>query len=86
MLGRYEEAIQAYATASNRYQQQPESLEAYVQIANCQRRLDRAAEARGTLEQAKVVLNQISAETDFARIMRYDRQQWMEVLDWLATL
>ena len=72
-MGRYEEAIQAYQAATNRYQRHPESIEAYVQIAHCQRRLDRIKEARGTLEQAKVVLRQIPADADFTRTTCYDR-------------
>jgi tetratricopeptide (TPR) repeat protein len=85
-MARYDEAIQAYSTATNRYQHEPESLEAYVQIANCHRRKDRYAEARGTLEQAKVVLSRIRSEADFTQTTRYDRKQWAELLDWLATL
>ena len=85
-MARYDEAIQAYSTATNRYQHQPESLEAYVQIANCHRRKDRYAEARGTLEQAKVVLRRIRSGADFEQTTRYDRKQWGELLDWLASL
>ena len=85
-MGRYEEAIQAYQAATNRYQRNPESVEAYVQIAHCQRRLDRIKEARGTLEQAKVVLRQIPADADFTRTTCYDRTEWVQLLDWLATL
>src|SRR6185503_13283537 len=66
-LGRYDEAIEAYSAATNRYQHDPESLEAYVQIACCQRRLGRISEARGTLEQARVVLQRIRSDANFAR-------------------
>jgi TolA-binding protein len=82
----FEEAIQAYATATNRYQHEPEALEAYVQIASCQRLLNRKAEARGTLEQAKVVLQRIPADADFASTTRYSRDEWQVLLDWLITL
>lgn len=82
----YDEAIKAYSTATNRYQHEPESLEAYVQIANCHRRRNRPGEARGTLEQAKVVLNRIAPGANFTQTTRYDRKQWAELLDWLATL
>jgi len=85
-LKRFEEAIQAYSNATNRYQHEPESLEAYVQIANCHRQLNRDSEARGTLEQAKVVLQRIRADADFISTTRYDRKQWGELLDWLTTL
>ena len=85
-LEKYREAIQAYATATNRFQNEPESLEAYVQIANCHRQLNQFSEARGTLEQAKVVLNRIRPDADFKRTTRYKREEWEELLDWLVTL
>jgi tetratricopeptide (TPR) repeat protein len=85
-LSRYEEAAQAYSAATNRYQHEPEALEAYVQIASCYRRLNRLAEARGTLEQARVVLQRIRPDADFQRTTRLDRQEWADLLNWLRTL
>jgi tetratricopeptide (TPR) repeat protein len=85
-LGRYPEAIQAYSAATNRYQHDPESLEAYVQIASCHRRLGRLNEARGTIEQARVVLQRIRPDADFVRTTRLGRQDWAQLLDWLKTL
>jgi tetratricopeptide (TPR) repeat protein len=85
-LGRFEEAIRAYSDATNRYQHDPESLEAYVQIATCYRRLKRPNEARGTLEQARAVLDRIRPDADFLRTTRLDRQQWNELLTWMRTL
>lgn len=83
-LGRYEEAVQAYADATNRYQYAPEALDAYVQAAECLRRLNRAADARGTLEQAKVALARIAADADFAATTNHTRAEWTEKLDWLS--
>jgi tetratricopeptide (TPR) repeat protein len=85
-LGRFDEAILAYSAATNRYQHDPESLEAYVQIATCYRRLKRPNEARGTLEQARVVLQRIRPDADFRRTTRLDRQEWNDLLLWLRTL
>jgi tetratricopeptide (TPR) repeat protein len=85
-LARYDEAIQAYSAATNRYQHDPESLEAYVQIASCHRRMGRVSEARGTLEQARVVLQRIRPDADFLRTTRLARQDWAHLLDWLRTL
>jgi len=85
-MGQYENAIQAYSAATNRYQHDPESLEAYVQIASCHRRLGRQSEARRTLDQAKVVLQRIRPDADFARTTRLARQEWGQLLDWLRTL
>ncbi len=84
--GDFDEAIQAYSAATNRYQHDPESLEAYVQIATCYRRLGRASEARGTLEQARIVLSRIRQDADFTRTTRLTRQDWGYLLDWLRTL
>ena len=85
-LGRFEEAIRAYSTATNRYQREPVALEAFVQIADAYRRLGRPIEARGTIEQARVVLGRIPPDSDFTKTTRYDRKEWDEVLRWLASL
>ncbi|HWB10026.1 MAG TPA: tetratricopeptide repeat protein [Pirellulales bacterium] len=85
-LGRYQEAIQAYASATNRYQQRPEVLQAYVQIAACYRRLGQAAEARSTLEQAKYALKHLAEGVSFGDTSNYNRQEWNELLDTLKTL
>ncbi len=85
-LARYDEAIVAYSSASNRYQQRPEALEALVQIAACDRKLDQPAMARGTVEQAKVVLRRIPEDADFGQTTRHERQDWITLLDFLGTL
>ena len=59
-MGQYENSIQDYSTATNRYQQRPTSIEAFVQISSCYRRLSRPLEARRTVEQAKVVLTELT--------------------------
>ena len=84
--GQYEAAIQAYSTATNQYQNLPESLEAYVQIANCHRQLGRPAEARERLEEAKKVLARMDAGLDFSATTRYGREEWKQLLDWLIAL
>jgi tetratricopeptide (TPR) repeat protein len=83
-LGKYEEAIRAYSSATNRYQQEPEVLDAYVKIADCYRRLNRQSEARGTIEQAKVVLSRMPADVSFADKSNFDRQEWTRHLEWLS--
>lgn len=85
-MGDYEEAVLAYSDATNRYQHEPDCLEAYVQIANCYRMMNRPEEARGTLEQAKLVLQRIEPKADFTRTTRYDREQWTDFLNWLSAL
>ena len=86
-LERYEEAIHAYSTVSNRYQGEPVSLEAFVQIASCYQRLGRLPDARSTLEQAKIVLGRmIRDDADFLATTRYTRTEWISLLEWLSQL
>ena len=80
-MGRYEEAITAYSAATNRYQHEPEVLEALLQIAACYRHLGKLDEARGTLEQAKVMLTRIGREANFTETTNYAREQWSQVLE-----
>ncbi len=85
-LERYEEAIKAYSTATNRYQMDPEVLEAYVQIASAYRHLDEPLKARGTLAQAKVVLARMKTETPFEQSTNYTKEQWGVLLNQLSSL
>jgi tetratricopeptide (TPR) repeat protein len=85
-LGRYEESIKTYSTAINQYQHVPEVLDAYVRVADCFRRLKRPVEARGTIEQAKVVLNRLPADADFTQTSSLDRRDWERYLEWLGGL
>jgi tetratricopeptide (TPR) repeat protein len=85
-LGRYRAAIEAYASATNRYQQRPEVLEAYVRIAACYRQLGQALEARGTLEQAKYALKRLPENVAFDETTNYSREEWVRLLNTLGTL
>jgi tetratricopeptide (TPR) repeat protein len=85
-LGRYQDAIQAYASVTNRYQQRPEVLEAYVQIAACYRRLGQTDEARSTLQQAKYALNHLPESVSFDETSNYNRQEWGRLFDTLEAL
>jgi tetratricopeptide (TPR) repeat protein len=85
-LGRDEDAIRAYSTATNRYQHDPEVLEAFAQIATCYRRLNKPREARGAVQQAKVVLERIDPNASFAEATIYSRREWKELLDWMGKL
>ena len=82
----YDKAIEAYSIVSNRYQRQPETLEAFVQIASCYRQLQKRVEARGTIEQAKIILACIDPNSAFCKTTRFSRDQWSTYLDLLATL
>jgi tetratricopeptide (TPR) repeat protein len=83
-LGKYADAIAAYSSATNRYQQRPEALEAFAQIASCYRQLNEPAKARGTLEQAKVVLRRIPEDADFVKTTRYSRDEWVQLLEFMS--
>lgn len=85
-LGRYEEAIQAYASVTNRYQQRPEVLDAYMQIAACYRRLGQSADARSTLEQAKYALKHLPEGASFDDTSNYSRQEWARLFDGMGAL
>lgn len=85
-MDQYEDAIQAYSSATNRYQLEPESLEAYVQIAICHRKLNRLIDSRRTLDQAKLVLGRMPAKAVYEKTTRYDRQEWKDLLGWLSNL
>ena len=75
-LERFDEAITAYSSATNRYQMEPASLDAYLQIAACYRRLGNGKKARGSLEQAKVVLAKMPVDLPYEKTSRFTRQQW----------
>ncbi len=87
-LKRYEEAIQAYRNVGNRFMNQPESLEALVQISQCYRQLGQPEQAKRILTQAEQVLGRIPAEQDprFAQVTRSTRDQWPGLLGWLKQM
>lgn len=85
-LARYEEAAKAYASALNHYQDVPEVLDAYVQIAACYRRLGKPEDARGTLQQAKVALRRMKSDAPFLDTTNFTREEWSRLLDSLGTL
>jgi len=79
-LKRYEEARKAYANISTLYQKEPFVLESFVHIANCYRRLNKPVKAKGTIEQAKLVLNRLPADTDFKLATNFSRESWQLLL------
>ena len=85
-MNEYKASINSYSIATNRYQDRPEVLEAYVQISRAYQKLEQPLEARTTLEQAKVVLARMKNETPFEKTTNYTRSEWIDHLDWLSTL
>jgi tetratricopeptide (TPR) repeat protein len=85
-LGRHEESLRAYSALINRYQNQPETLEAYVQASAVYRQLNKIAEARSALEQAKMALAQIKNDAALNETTNFDRKQWSNRLEELMKL
>ena len=77
--GRYEAAIREYDAAAFRYQDDPASLAAYVQMANAYYALGKPDEARAANERAKVVLHAIPAEAFTAAM---PKEYWENQLRW----
>ncbi|MFV2065509.1 MAG: hypothetical protein ACC645_00910 [Pirellulales bacterium] len=84
-LERYDEAIEAYSNAATRYQNEPIVLETFVQIANCYRRQNKLVEARGAIEQAKVILKRLPSDKDFTVSTNYSRNEWVTLLNRLSS-
>ncbi|OHB77397.1 MAG: hypothetical protein A2W31_05950 [Planctomycetes bacterium RBG_16_64_10] len=84
-LARYDEAIEVYSNAATRYQNEPVVLETFVQIAYCYRRQSKLVEARGAVEQAKVVLQQLPPDEDFKVTTNYSRDEWVTLLNRLSS-
>ncbi|HYO24469.1 MAG TPA: tetratricopeptide repeat protein [Lacipirellulaceae bacterium] len=80
-LRRFDEARQAYQNVITLYQDDPVVLESFVQVANCWRRMDQPALARGNLESAKIVLSKLPADANFLTSTNFNRQQWELLLD-----
>ncbi len=84
--GKFEEALKAYSLAANRYQGCPEALNAYVQVANIYRRLNKPQEAQTALQQAKFALTRMKADVVFENTSNFNRKQWADHLDQLSKL
>ncbi|MFZ5832861.1 MAG: tetratricopeptide repeat protein [Planctomycetota bacterium] len=80
-LEQYDQAIRTYLVAATRYQNSPEALDAYLEVAKAYRRIGKRTEARSTIEQAKVVLSRMKPDYDFLETTNFTRGQWAEVLD-----
>jgi tetratricopeptide (TPR) repeat protein len=83
-LEKYEQAIDAYGRCAAEYQRNPETLGAYVQIANCYTRLKRPSEALSTLVQARLLLKQLPDAMFVDKPGRMTRVEWENWLSWAA--
>lgn len=85
-LGQYEEAIIAYGNSAARYQQDSDSLTAYLQIANCYDRMQKPAEALSTLAQANLILKQLPDDAFPNNAGGMSREDWQRWLEWAMRL
>jgi len=85
-LGRFSEALTAYTSITNRFQAQPEVLEAYMQIARCRQAMGQPAEARIAMEQARIVLARLPNEIVFDQTTPFSRTEWTERLNKLLQI
>lgn len=80
-LGDYGAAVQSYAVVTNRYQNRPEVLEAYMQLSRAYRGMGKPQSAVAVLEQAKIVLGRMKADLNLKATTLYDRAEWEKRLD-----
>ena len=83
---RFKAAIDEYSNVSTLYQNEPFVLETFVQIANCQRRLQEPVKARLNIDQALQLLAQLPEDADFLAATNFTRSEWQLMLtamrDW----
>jgi len=80
-LGNYEQAIELYNAAAIRYEDDPSSLAAHVQIVNAYVSLGRLDEARTANERARWMLRRMPGDA-FADSGVLPRQYWEQYLGW----
>lgn len=80
-LGQFNDAMAAYTTVTNRFQAEPEVLQAYLEIARCRLAMGQTAQARISLEQARIVLTRLPNETQFEQTTPFSRAEWTNRLN-----
>lgn len=83
-LGNYEEAIKLYDAATLRYQDDPSSLAAYVQIVNAYCALGKIDEARTANERAKWLLRRMPSEAFTDGSFSMPKEYWEQWLKWTS--
>lgn len=82
-LGRYQDAIQSFASVSTLHQNEPLMLQAFVQIYHCWRRLGDQPKARGVIQQARLLLERLPPDAEFVKSTSRSRREWARLLDQL---
>jgi tetratricopeptide (TPR) repeat protein len=80
--GQYEDAIRLYDAAAFRYQDDPSSLAAYVQIVNAYYALGKPDEAKAANERAKWLLKRMPAESFDNGTFAMPKEYWENQLKW----
>jgi tetratricopeptide (TPR) repeat protein len=81
-LGQYEAAITLYDNAAFRFQEDPSSLAAYVQIVNAWCRLGKIEQAKAANERAKWLLRRIPPEAFTDGTFSMPKEYWEQWLKW----
>jgi len=80
--GQYQEAIHLYNVAASRYQDDPASLAAYVQIANAYYALGLPNEAKAANERAKWQLKRMPSDAFTNGTFAMPKEYWENQLKW----
>jgi tetratricopeptide (TPR) repeat protein len=80
--GQYEEAIRLYDQAAFRYQDDPSSLAAYVQIVNAYYALGKPDEAKAANERAKWLLKRMPTDAFSNGNFEMPKEYWENQLKW----
>jgi tetratricopeptide (TPR) repeat protein len=81
-MGQYEEAIRLYDAAAFRYQDDPSSLAAYVQIVNAYYALGKPDQAKAANERAKWLLKRMPADAFTNGTFAMPKEYWENQLKW----
>ena len=85
-LSEYDRAIVAYSAAANKFAEDPHVLLAYIQMSNCYDRLGKPQESQSMLEQAKVIISQMSDDVFRRDTTNMTKKEWDDWLDWARQL
>ncbi|HEX4794791.1 MAG TPA: tetratricopeptide repeat protein [Humisphaera sp.] len=81
-LGRYEDAIRFYSSATLRYQDDPAALAGYIQIVNAYCALGRREDARAANERARWLLRKMPTDAFDKAKSSLSKQYWDDWLKW----
>lgn len=83
-LGRYAEAIQLYDAAAFKFQNDPSSLTAYIQIVTAYVAMGQPEQAKAAIERAKHLSTQIPDSAFAEGAFAMPRQYWEQQLKWMS--